>query len=92
MIWPPSILRIRIQSGRRGFRIWLPLCLFWPPAAVVMALLAPLVIVLAALVWPFGWGRPVLLTGPLLFKLFCSLRGLEMAVESAPQQVLISFR
>ncbi len=92
MIWPPSILRVRIRRRRRGFGIWLPLFLLWPPAVLVMSLLAPLVLVMAALLWPFGLGRPLLLIGSLLFRLFCSLRGLEVSVESSPEQVLISFR
>ena len=92
MICPPSILRIRIHSPRRGFGIWLPLFLFWPPAVVVMAILAPMVLVLAVLLWPFGRGRPLLLFGPYVFRLICSFKGLEIAVETPPDQVLISFR
>jgi hypothetical protein len=37
-----------------------------------------------------GLGKPILLTGPLLFRLFCSIKGLEVAVEKSSEQVLIS--
>jgi len=39
-----------------------------------------------------GLSKPLLLTGPVLFRLFCSMRGLEIAVEKSSDQVLISFR
>ncbi len=92
MIWPPSVLRVKIRSRDRRFTLWLPLFLVWPLGFALLAILGPLVLVLAILVWPFGWARPLLLTGPLLFRLFCSLRGLEVNVEKSSEQVLISFR
>ena len=92
MIWPPSVLRVKIRSRNRRFTLWLPLFLVWPLGFALVAILAPFVLVLAALLWPLGWARPLLLTGPLLFRLFCSLRGLEVNVEKSSEQVLISFR
>ena len=92
MIWPPSVLRVKIRSRGRRFTLWLPLFLVWPLGIASLAVLAPFVLVLAALLWPLGWARPLLLTGPLLFRLFCSLRGLEVNVEKSSEQVLISFR
>lgn len=92
MIWPPSVLRVKIRSRSRRFTFWLPLFLVWPLGFASLAVLAPFLLVLAALLWPLGWARPLLLTGPLLFRLFCSLRGLEVNVEKSSEQVLISFR
>ena len=92
MIWPPSLLRVRIRSRDKRFTLWLPLFLVWPPGFVLLAILSPLVLVLAALLWPLGWARPLLLAGPFLFRLFCSLRGLEVNVEKSSEQVLISFQ
>ncbi len=92
MIWPPSVLRVKLRSRDRRFTLWLPLFLVWPLVFALLAILGPFVLVLAILVWPLGWGRPLLLTGPLLFRLFCSLRGLEVNVEKPSEQVLISFR
>ena len=92
MIWPPSLLRVRIRSRNKRFTLWLPLFLIWPLGLALLAILSPFLLVLAILLWPLGWARPLLLAGPLLFRLFCSLRGLEVNVEKSSEQVLISFR
>ena len=92
MIWPPSLLRVRIRSRNKRFTLWLPLFLVWPLGFALLAILSPFLLVLAILLWPFGWARPLLLAGPLLFRLFCSLRGLEVNVEKSSEQVLISFQ
>lgn len=92
MIWPPSLLRVRIRSRNKRFTLWLPLFLVWPLGFALLAILSPFLLVLAILLWPFGWARPLLLAGPLLFRLFCSLRGLEVNVEKSSERVLISFR
>ena len=92
MIWPPSLLRVQISIGNKGFGLWLPLLIIWPPLLLLGLALAPLVILLALLLWPLGLGRTLILTGPLLFRLFCSLRGLEIAVEGPKERVLINFR
>lgn len=92
MIWPPSLLRIRIRNNNIRFSLWLPLFLIWPLVLLAMVILSPLIILCAVLLWPLGLSRPLLLTGPVLFRLFCSMRGLEIAVEKSSDQVLISFR
>ena len=92
MIWPPSVLRVRIRSSKRRFGLWLPLFLFWPPVLALALALFPIVLVLAILLWPTGRGRPLLLSGPAFFQLFCALRGLVIAVESPSSQVYIVLR
>ena len=92
MIWPPSFLRIRIRNSNIRFSLWLPLFLIWPIVLLAMLILSPLILMCAALLWPFGLGKSLLLTGPIFFRLFYSMRGLEIAVEKASDQVLISFR
>ena len=57
MIWPPSLLVIRIGSVKGGFRIWLPLFLVWPPFVLIALALAPLVLLLSLLLWPMGWAE-----------------------------------
>jgi hypothetical protein len=93
MIYPPSVLRVRVEeAGRRRFRLWLPLFVIWPFALLIALLLSPFVIVASALLWPRGWGRTVLLIGPHAFRLFCALRGLEVDVHDGSEHVLVSFR
>ncbi len=92
MTLPPSVLRVRVEDEDSRFRLWLPLFVLWPPVLLIGLLLSPLVIVAAAVMWPRGWGRTVLLGGPHAFRLFCSLRGLEIRVRDNSEDVLISFR
>ncbi|SVB55808.1 uncharacterized protein METZ01_LOCUS208662, partial [marine metagenome] len=45
-----------------------------------MVILSPLVLICVVLLWPVGMGKSILLTGPLLFRLFCLINGLEIVV------------
>ena len=92
MIWPPSVLRVRVRNGKRRFGLWLPLFVIWPPIVLFALALFPIVLVLAALLWPWRRSRLLLLGGPLFFGLFCSLRGLSIEVESSSKQVVVVFR
>ncbi len=89
---PPSLLRVRVQNSKRRLGLWLPLFLVWPPVVLFALALFPFVLVLAALLWRKGWGRPVLLAGPTFFRLFCALRGLVIDVEDASDQVYIAIK
>ena len=92
MIWPPSLLGFRIRNANRGFGLWLPLFLIWPVIVLVALALLPLVLLLSLLLWPSGWGRTVLLTGPWFFRVFCALRGLVIDVKSGTSGVYIVLR
>ncbi len=92
MIFPPSMLRLRIRDERSRFGLWIPLIFIWPVFLVLALALAPLVLVAAAVLWPIGWGRPLLLGGPVIFRIFCSLRGLEINVRDESQVVYVRFR
>lgn len=92
MIWPPSLLGFRVRNAKRGFGLWLPLFLVWPPFVLAALVMLPLVFLLSLLLWPSGWGRTVLLTGPWFFRMFCALRGLVIDVKSGTSQVYIVIR
>ena len=92
MIWPPSLLGFRITNANRGFGLWLPLFLVWPLFVLAALAMLPLVFLLSLLLWPTGWGRTMLLTGPWLFRLFCALRGLVIDVKSGTSRVYIVIR
>ena len=89
MIWPPSLLGFRIRGVGKGFGLWLPLFLVWPPFVLAALALLPLVFLLALLLWPIGRGRTLLLTGPWFFRMFCALRGLGIDVKSGTTRVSI---
>ncbi len=87
---PPAFLTLRVQSDERRIRLWIPLLLLWPVFAVLVLLGAPLVVLAAAFYWHRGWGRPILLTGPLLVCVLISLRGLRVNVVSGVDRVFVS--
>ena len=92
MIFPPSILQLSIRREGHPIGLWLPLVLIWPVFLVLALAIAPLVLVGAAVLWPIGWGRPLLLIGPAVFRIFCSLRGLELNLQDESQIVYGRFR
>ena len=92
MILQPHLLRIRIHNKDTRSSLWLPLFLIWPLILLVMVILSPLVLIDAVLLWPMGLAKPILLAGPSLFRLFCSIKGLEVAMGNSSEQVLISIR
>ena len=91
MILPPAVLRLRLLSGERRIRLWFPLVLLWPVVAGALLLGAPFAVLAAALSWHRGWGRLILLAGPLLLYLLASLRGLRLDLASGDGRLFLSF-
>jgi hypothetical protein len=87
---PPLLMRLGV--GRRRFPVWLPLFLLWPLAAALIIVMAPLVLLAALILWPSVWGKLILLSGPMLFDVFCALRGLEVNLNVGNRLMLISFK
>ena len=87
---PPTWMHIRIRGERRGFGLWLPLFLLLPLALVVLIILSPLILVGILILWPSGRGRRALLVLPAAFRIYCSLRGLRIDIQSGRQSVYIS--
>ena len=87
---PPLLLRLGI--GRRRFPVWLPLFLLWPVAAAVIIVLAPLVLLAALILRPLGWGKLVIISGPMFFGVLCALRGLEVNLNLGSRLLQISFK
>ncbi|MDP6604508.1 MAG: hypothetical protein QGG17_09975 [Rhodospirillales bacterium] len=76
MIWPPSMVRVRIyENGRRKLNLWLPVCVLWPPVILIALLLAPAPVAVLWLAAGKGRRRGAVMAGPLLFRLFCAIRG-----------------
>lgn len=92
MMWPPSFLGFRIGNANKEFRLWLPLFLIWPLFVLLALVMLPFVLLLALVLWPSGWGKTVLFTGPWFFSMFCALRGLVIDVKSGASQVYIAVR
>ena len=76
---PPLIMRIRVRNNNTKFGFWIPLFLIFPIVAVLVVALAPLALLAALIVLPFGYARTVL-CAPALFSVFCAMRGLEVDI------------
>ncbi len=73
MIWPPSVVRLRIyENSRRKMNLWLPVCALWPPVVLIALLLAPVAVPVLWLAAGRGRRRQAVMAGPVLFRLPCS--------------------
>ena len=89
---PPLILRLAISNQRRHMSLWLSLFLILPIVAAVALVLTPIVVIAALVLWPFGWGKSLLLSVPVFIRCLCELRGLEVDLKQGDQLLLISFK
>ena len=88
MIFPPSILRVRIvESGRRKLSLLLPLFMLWPLAVVLWLLALPILLLAAAVRWRLA--RPLLIGPVRMFVIFCRLRGLRLEVSGPKDEVIV---
>ena len=79
MIWPPSVLRVQFYENGRSKKnnLWLPVFTIGPPVVLIALLLAPVAVPVLA------GGRGAVVGGPVLFRLFCALRGFSFDAGSA---------
>jgi len=88
MIFPPSIMRVRVLGGvRRRRDFWLPLLLLWPIATVAGLAGLPALFLLVAVRPRMPWR--ILLALPWAFLVFCQLRGLRVELTGPKKQVCV---
>lgn len=87
---PPVLMHMRFHNEDRKFGLWLPLFLLMPLALVVLIILSPLILIAILVLWPSGWGKSALMIIPVAWRLFCSMRGLQVDVQSRRECVYIS--
>ena len=85
------LMRVRVHEPGTKINLWLPLFLIFPLALVFLLILSPLLLIAAIVLLAIGWGR-MLLAVPLAITCICAMRGLEVKVESASENVLISVK
>lgn len=93
MSYPPLIMRLDVAkpSRRRHTVLWLPLFLAWLILAALFIALAPLLILMVLVLWPFGWGKLLFFSIPRVCGCLCALHGLEVNIERKDQVLFISF-
>ena len=89
---PPLIMRLRILDNNRNVRLWLPIFLLYPILLVLAILLAPLALIAGLLLWPWGWGKALLLSIPCFFQVICALRELEVDIQKRQEIFFVSFK
>jgi hypothetical protein len=92
MNWPPYIMRLRIYRENRRISLWVPLFLILSFLLILALILVPILLILALILWFTGWGKLLLMSGPVIFSCLCALRGLEIDVKGGKEQILVSFQ
>ncbi len=89
---PPCLMRVRVGRPGRKINLWLPLFIIFLFVAVILLILSPLVLLAAVILWPFGWGRPLLAIIPAVIGCLWAMRGLKVEVEKGEEKVLVSVK
>lgn len=87
---PPSLMHVKVHNKDHRFGLWLPLFLLIPLALVILIILSPLILVAVLVLWPSGWGKLALCVLKAAWRIFCSMRGLKVEVQSSNEFVYIS--
>ena len=87
---PPLWMRVKVKNERSDFGIWLPLFLIIPLAMILSIILSPFLLIAFLILWPFGWGKLVLLVPCGVIVTFCAMRGLKVNVDNPRESVYVS--
>jgi hypothetical protein len=88
----PTMLKIHINKvNGKKFRIVFPVIILWILLFAFILLFAPFMILLAALTWPFGYGKIILFFPVMLYSLIASLKDLLIDITNNKETVYISF-
>ena len=92
MNWPPLLLHLRLPQREGGFLgLWLPWFLVYPILLALMLIALPFILVAAIFLVPGGRARPLLMTGPYIWGLLFSMRGLKMDIETRGREMMFDF-
>lgn len=86
---PPCLMHTKIHGC---INLWIPLFLLWLIIAIFALALAPIVLILVLVLWPVGWGRFLLMSGPAIYRCLCALNGLEVDIVQSKERIFFSFR
>jgi len=89
---PPYLMRLQIKNQDNNINLWLPLFIILPVVAIIFIIAVPLILVAAAILWPYGWGKPLVMAIPAVLGCLCALRGLEVDITQNKEKVFISIR
>jgi len=86
----PVILKLRIKNkNSRKFGIWFPLFLLWLIVLPLLALPAPLILIISLIMWQSGPGKKIWFGYMAVFTVICNLSGLCFEINSKDDDVYI---
>lgn len=89
----PMIMRIHIvQDNKKKAGLILPLFIAWILLLPFIIISIPFVLLAALILWPSGYGKTILLTGPAVLMVVSALSHLHVDVEGKKGKTLIWFR
>jgi hypothetical protein len=89
---PPYLMRVRIKNRDRKINLWIPLFIILPLILILLIIMSPFILIATAVLWCFGWGKPLLMIIPAAIVCLCALRGLEVNVNRGGKGLLVSVK
>jgi|WetSurMetagenome_2_1015567.scaffolds.fasta_scaffold210854_2 hypothetical protein len=89
MTWPPALMHIKVKNETHDIGLWLPIFLLWPLALAVVIILLPIILLGLIIFWD-SWGMWSLKVLWAAIAACCSLRGLEVDVQTGKDLVYIT--
>ena len=88
----PIFLKIKIGRKRgNDFKIIIPVIFIWLLLLLIMLLFAPLMIIIAMVTWPAGYGKLILMLPVMLFSLIANLGDLVIDMRDKKEKIFIAF-
>jgi len=92
---PPYLLKMRFSNPDHAFGLWLPLFLIWPIVLAfllaIFLVLLPFALLALIFTWRSDWFYTLLLSLPVIFRLFSQLPGLVVDVTGKQGQICLEF-
>ena len=87
---PPILMHVKIRNERRGLNLWIPIFLLLPLALAIFIIVAPLILIVIPIFWPSGRRRRALQIFGVVFEIICSMRGINVDMQSNHDYFYIS--
>ena len=86
----PLIIRIHIvEENKKKLKLILPMFILWILLLPLIIAMTPLVLLVALILWPSGYGKTILRVGPALISVISALSNLHIHVEGPDNKTLI---
>lgn len=92
MIFPPCLLRIKIENREHHISLWIPLILIWIVLGIPVLALALAFLIVVLIFWYFNPGWNLLKGGLAFYRVLCALRELKVDFNHGKEKVLLYFK